>query len=97
MSFCLLERKNSSLIRQLDYTKNLLIEIKHFLKKFCYFCIPEKCWEEGLQNPEWSWYVQFQRAAQIELWTGQKAPLDVRRKEIKGDYPGRKWEGADGM
>ena len=25
--------------------------------------IPEKCWEEGLQNPEWSWYVQFQRAA----------------------------------
>ena len=45
--------------------------------------IPEKCWEEGLQNPEWSWYVQFQRAAQIELWTGQKAPLDVMRKEIK--------------
>ena len=45
--------------------------------------IPEKCWEEGLQNPEWSWYVQFQRAAQIELWTGQKAPLDVMRKELK--------------
>ena len=45
--------------------------------------IPEKCWEEGLQNPEWSWYVQFQRAAQIELWTGQKAPLDVMRKEWK--------------
>ena len=45
--------------------------------------IPEKCWEEGLQNPEWSWYVQFQRAAQIELWTGQKALLDVMRKEIK--------------
>ena len=44
---------------------------------------PEKCWEEGLQNPEWSWYVQFQRAAQIELWTGQKAPLDVMRKELK--------------
>ena len=32
---------------------------------------------------EWSWYVQFQRAAQIELWTGQKAPLDVMRKELK--------------
>ena len=45
--------------------------------------IPEKCWEEGLQNPEWSWYVQFQMAAQIELWTGQKAPLDVMRKELK--------------
>ena len=45
--------------------------------------IPEKCWEEGLQNPEWSWYVQFQRAAKIELWTGQKAPLDVMRKELK--------------
>ena len=45
--------------------------------------IPEKCWEEGLQNPEWSWYVQFQRAAQIELWTEQKAPLDVMRKELK--------------
>ena len=45
--------------------------------------IPEKCWEEGLQNPEWSWYVQFQRAVQIELWTGQKAPLDVMRKELK--------------
>ena len=45
--------------------------------------IPEKCWEEGLQNPEWSWYVQFQRAAQIELWTGQKASLDVMRKELK--------------
>ena len=45
--------------------------------------IPEKCWEEGLQNPEWSWYVQFQRAAQIELWTGQKAPLDVMRRELK--------------
>ena len=45
--------------------------------------IPEKCWEEGLQNPEWSWYVQFQRAAQIEFWTGQKAPLDVMRKELK--------------
>ena len=45
--------------------------------------IPEKCWEEGLQNPEWSWYVQSQRAAQIELWTGQKAPLDVMRKELK--------------
>ena len=45
--------------------------------------IPEKCWEEGLQNPKWSWYVQFQRAAQIELWTGQKAPLDVMRKELK--------------
>ena len=45
--------------------------------------IPEKCWEEGLQNPEWSWYVQFQRAAHIELWTGQKAPLDVMRKELK--------------
>ena len=45
--------------------------------------IPEKCWEEGLQNPEWSWYVQFQRTAQIELWTGQKAPLDVMRKELK--------------
>ena len=45
--------------------------------------IPEKCWEEGLQNPEWSWYVQFQRAAQIELWTGQKAPLDMMRKELK--------------
>ena len=45
--------------------------------------IPEKCWEEGLQNPEWSWYVQFQRAAQIELWTGQKAPLDAMRKELK--------------
>ena len=114
--------------------------------------IPEKCWEEGLQNPEWSWYVQFRRAAQIELWTGQKAPLDVMRKELrqhriirqepeardfssaeslenrgilgvfpvfqtarmgektrhpaadaivrcclKEDYPGRKWEGADGM
>ena len=44
---------------------------------------PEKCWEEGLQNPEWSWYVQFQRAAQIELWTVQKAPLDVMRKELK--------------
>ena len=43
----------------------------------------EKCWEEGLQNPEWSWYVQFQRAAQIELWTGQRAPLDVMRKEFK--------------
>jgi shikimate 5-dehydrogenase len=28
-------------------------------------------------------YVQFQRAAQIELWTGQKAPLDVMRKELK--------------
>ena len=27
--------------------------------------------------------VQFQRAAQIELWTGQKAPLDVMRKELK--------------
>lgn len=35
------------------------------------------------QNPEWSWYVQFQRAAQIELWTGQKAPLDVMRKVLK--------------
>ena len=25
----------------------------------------------------------FQGAAQIELWTGQKAPLDVMRKELK--------------
>ncbi len=48
-----------------------------------YLEIVEQTHSSGLQNPEWSWYVQFQRAAQIELWTGQKAPLDVMRKELK--------------
>ena len=69
------------------YTMNLLCEEVHKLEvEF------KQCWKLpnaiGMRTastlyPEWSWYVQLQRAAQIELWTGQKAPLDVMRKELK--------------
>ena len=76
------------------YTMNLLCEEVHKLEvEF------KQCWKLpnaiGMRTastlyPEWSWYVQFQRAAPIELWTGQKGSTGCDAKRIKGDYPGRK-------
>ena len=96
-------RKTFNTVTEHKTTGNTKTHIQRFelIRPVLFWCllqpvqdrIPEKCWEEGLQNPEWSRYVQFQRAAQIELWTGQKCDA----KRIKGDYPGGKWEGADGM
>ncbi len=35
-----------------------------------------------MQNNEWSWHVPISRAEQIELWSGQAAPIEAMRKEL---------------